>query len=106
MKRIVLLVLAGFLAGLFCHYALPTHRVFAQSSVLPHGPTNQQFVLIDESRNSVGTVSFDGSGNAVIVLTGQTARALGGHVFRVLCEIRPWGVITIPPSAPYLPFWH
>jgi hypothetical protein len=106
MKRTVLSVVAGFLAGLFCHYVFPTPLVLAQSSVMPHGPTNQRFVLVDEGRNSVGTLSFDGSGNPVIFLTGQAAKALGGRVFRDLCEVRAWSVITIPPAAPNLPFWR
>jgi hypothetical protein len=99
MKRIVLWVVVGFLVGYFCQYALQTPRVLAQSSVMPRGPKNQQFVLIDEAHNSVGALSFDGSGMPVIFLKGWNARAIGGNVVRILCEIRPWTLVAIPPSA-------
>jgi hypothetical protein len=105
MKRIVLYVAAGFLAGLFCQYALLTPHVFAQSPgqspVVSQGITNQRFplanqrfVLADEGHNSVGVLSFDSAGTPVISLTGQFANRLGGRVTRVLCEIRPWYAAT------------
>jgi hypothetical protein len=96
MKRVAVSVVAGFLAGLFLQYVLLTPRVLAQSPVAPKGLinprsplANQRFVLVDEDRNSVGTLAFDGAGTPVISLLGQFANRLKGHVTRVLCEIRP-----------------
>jgi hypothetical protein len=96
MKKIVLSIVAGFLAGLLCRYTLLTPRVLAQSVLQPRVPTNQRFALIDETHNPVGDVSFDTSGIPVIVLTGQLGQSLRGHVFRVLCEIRPFPLSVAP----------
>jgi hypothetical protein len=90
MKRIVLSIVAGFLAGLLCRYTFLTPGVLAQSVVDPKLPTNQRFVLKDEAHNSVGDLSFDASGIPVIELTGQPGKSLRGHVFRILCEVRPF----------------
>ena len=96
MKRIVLSVLAGFLAGLLCRYTLLTPHVLAQSVLQPRVPTNQRFALIDDAHNSVGDLSFDTSGIPVIVLTGQLGHSLRGRVFRILCEIRPFPLSVDP----------
>jgi hypothetical protein len=96
MRRIVLSVVVGFLAGLLCRYTFLTPRVLAQSVVDPRVPTNQRFVLEDEARNSVGDLSFDASGIPVIELTGQLGKSLRGHVFRILCEIRPFPLSSAP----------
>jgi hypothetical protein len=94
MKRIVLSIVAGFLVGFLFRYTFLTPRVLAQSVVDPRVPTNQRFILEDEAHNSVGNLSFDASGIPVIELTGQPGRSLRGHIFRILCEIRP-----VPLSA-------
>jgi len=96
MKRIVLSIVAGFLAGLLYRYTFLTPRVFAQSVVDPKVPTNRRFVLEDEARNSVGDLSFDASGIPVIELNGQPGKSLRGHVFRILCEIRPFPLSAAP----------
>jgi hypothetical protein len=96
MKRIVLSIVAGFLAGLLCRYTLLPPQVLAQSVFQPRIPTNQRFALIDETHNSVGDLSFDASGIPVIVLTGQPGKSLGGRVFRILCEIRPLPLSVAP----------
>ena len=98
MKRVAVSVVAGFLAGLFLQYVLLAPRVLAQSQspvapkgiINPRSPlANQRFVLVDEDRNSVGTLAFDGAGTPVLTLMGQFATRLKGHVTRVICEIRP-----------------
>lgn len=96
MKRIVLSIIAGFLAGLLCRDTLLTPRVLAQSVLQPRMPANQRFALIDDAHNSVGDLSFDTSGIPVIVLTGQPGQSLRGHVFRILCEIRPFPLSVAP----------
>jgi hypothetical protein len=92
----VLSVVVGFLAGLLCQYTFLTPRVLAQSVVDPRVPTNQRFVLEDEAHSSVGHLSFDASGIPVIELTGQLGKSLRGHVFRILCEIRPFLLSPAP----------
>jgi hypothetical protein len=92
----VLSVVVGFLAGLLCRYTFLTSRVLAQSVVDPRVPTNQRFVLEDEAHSSVGHLSFDASGIPVIELTGQLGKSLRGHVFRTLCEIRPFPLSSAP----------
>lgn len=105
MKRIALSVIGGFLAGLFCQYALLTPHVLAQSPtqlprqspVVPNQQSplaNQRFALVDEGHNTVGALSFDDSGMPEIRLTGQLANRLGRRVIRVLCDIRPWYAAT------------
>jgi len=96
MRRILLSIVAGFLAGLLCRYTFLAPRVLAQSVVDPKVPTNQRFVLEDEAHNSVGDLSFDASGIPVIELTGQLGKSLRGHVFRILCEIRPFPLSAAP----------
>jgi len=96
MRRILLSVVAGFLAGLLCRYTFLTPRVLAQSVVGPKVPTNQRFVLEDEAHNSVGDLSFDASGIPVIELTGHFGKSLRGHVLRILCEIRPFPLSPAP----------
>jgi hypothetical protein len=96
MRRILLSVVAGFLAGLLCRYTFLTPRVLAQSVVDPRVPANQRFVLEDQAHNSVGDLSFDASGIPVIELTGQQGKSLRGHIFRVLCEIRPFPLSAAP----------
>ena len=62
MKRLVLAIAGGFLAGFFCYHAIFEARVLAQSSDVPRELVNQKFVLVDESRKAVGGLSFDRSG--------------------------------------------
>ena len=94
MRRIVLSIVVGFLAGLLCRYTFLTPRVLAQSVVDAKVPTNQRFILEDEAHNSVGDLSFDASGIPVIELAGRAGKSLRGHVFRILCEIRPFPLST------------
>ena len=96
MRKILLSIVAGFLAGLLCRYTFLPPRVLAQSIVGPKVPTNQRFVLEDETHNSVGDLSFDASVIPVIELTGQLGKSLRGHVFRILCEIRPFPLSAAP----------
>ena len=82
--------------GPFVPIYLPHASVLAQSVVDPKVPTNQRFVLEDEAHNSVGDLSFDASGIPVIELTGHFGKSLRGHVFRILCEIRPFPRSAVP----------
>jgi hypothetical protein len=97
MKRLVLAIAGGFLAGFFCYHAIFEDRVLAQSSDVPRELVNQKFVLVDESRKAVGGLSFDRSGDPVISLTGELGKDLRGRIVRVACEIRPW-LTTTPPE--------
>lgn len=100
MKRIVLSIVAGFLVGLLWRYTFLTPHVLAQSVVDPRVPTNQRFLLEDEAHTSVGHLSFDASGIPVIELTGQPGKSLRGHVFRILCEIRPFPLSVSGTASP------
>jgi hypothetical protein len=94
MKRIVLSVVTAFAAGLFFQHFLLTPHVLAQAPTQTHivargyPLANQKFVLVNEEQNSVGTLSFDGSGTPEIRLTGTYEAALQGHTRQVLLEIR------------------